>query len=44
VWATSDGGNWNRTSVPFEGALAISGYSLPNSGTGFEHTGLVFNP
>lgn len=44
VWATSDGGNWSRTSVPFEGALAISGYSLPNTGTGFEHTGLVFNP
>ena len=44
VWATSDGGNWSRTSVQFEGALAISGYSLPNSGTGFQHTGLVFNP
>ncbi len=44
VWATSDGGNWSRTSVPFEGALAISGYSLPNTGSGYEHTGLVFNP
>ena len=44
VWATSDGGNWNRTSVPFEGSLAISGYNLPNDGSGFQHTGIVFNP
>ena len=44
VWATSDGGNWNRVSVPFEGETAISGYSLPNDGTGFQHTGIVFNP
>lgn len=44
VWATSDGGNWSRTSVPFEGSLAISGYNLPNNGSGFQHTGIVFTP
>lgn len=44
VWATSDGGNWSRTSVPFEGELSIGGFSLSNSGAGFEHTGLVFYP
>lgn len=44
LWQTSDGGNWNRVSVPFEGALAISGFSLPNDGNGYQHTGLRFNP
>lgn len=44
VWQTSDGGNWSRSSVPFEGSLAISGYSLPNDGSGYVHTGLTFNP
>lgn len=44
VWATSDGGNWNRVSVPFEGETAISGFSLPNDGAGYQHTGLIFNP
>lgn len=44
LWQTSDGGNWNRVSVPFQGSLAISGYSLPNDGTGYQHTGLSFNP
>lgn len=44
LWQTSDGGNWNRVSVPFEGSLAISGLSLPNNGSGYQHTGLRFNP
>lgn len=44
LWQTSDGGNWNRVSVPFQGSLAISGYSLPNDGTSYQHTGLRFNP
>lgn len=44
LWQTGDGGNWNRVSVPFAGNLAISGYSLPNDGNGYQHTGLRFNP
>ncbi len=44
VWATSDGGNWSRESVPFTGALAISGSEFYNSGVAFEHTGEVFYP
>lgn len=44
LWQTSDGGNWNRVSVPFQGNLAISGFSLPNDGSGYQHTGLRFNP
>lgn len=44
LWQTNDGGNWNRTSVPFQGSLAISGLSLPNNGGSYQHTGLVFNP
>lgn len=44
LWQTSDGGNWNRVSVPFQGSLAISGYSLPNDGSGYQHTGITFNP
>lgn len=44
LWQTSDGGNWNRVSVPFQGNLAISGFSLPNDGVGYQHTGLRFNP
>jgi uncharacterized protein YgiM (DUF1202 family) len=44
VWATSDGGNWSRESVPFTGALAISGSEFYNSGVAFEHTGTVFYP
>lgn len=44
LWQTGDGGNWNRVSVPFTGNFAISGYSLPNDGSGYQHTGLRFNP
>lgn len=44
LWQTGDGGNWNRVSVPFTGNLAISGFSLPNDGEGYQHTGLRFNP
>lgn len=44
VWATEDGGNWSRQSVPFTGELAIAGSEFSNSGAGFEHTGTVVNP
>lgn len=44
LWQTNDGGNWNRVSVPFQGNLAISGVSLPNDGSGYQHTGFRFNP
>jgi uncharacterized protein YgiM (DUF1202 family) len=44
VWATEDGGNWSRTSVPFTGALAISGNEYYNSGIAFEHTGTIVYP
>lgn len=44
VWATDDGGNWSRESVPFTGALAISGNEYANTGVGFEHTGTVVYP
>ena len=44
VWATDDGGNWSRQSVPFTGSLAISGNEYFNSGVGYEHTGTVINP
>lgn len=44
VWATTDGGNWSRESVPFTGALALSGSEFYNTGVSFEHTGTVFYP
>lgn len=44
VWATDDGGNWSRESVPFTGSLAISGNEYANTGAGFEHTGTVVYP
>jgi uncharacterized protein YgiM (DUF1202 family) len=44
VWATSDGGNWSRESVPFTGALALAGSEFYNSGVAFEHTGTVIYP
>jgi uncharacterized protein YgiM (DUF1202 family) len=44
LWSTSDGGNWDRTSQPFVGANAISGWEFYNSGVAFEHTGTVFYP
>lgn len=33
AWETSDGGNWDRRSVPFSGPLALDGYDLPDLGT-----------
>jgi len=44
LWATSDGGNWDRNSVPFTGDLAISGQEFYNSGVAYEHTGTVIYP
>jgi len=32
LWQTTDGGNWNRTAVPFTGPNAIDGYDLPDKG------------
>ncbi|MGC4108447.1 MAG: SH3 domain-containing protein [Thermomicrobiales bacterium] len=44
VWATTDGGNWSRTAVPFVGQLAISGAEFPDTGASYEHTGYTFTP
>jgi len=44
VWATTDGGNWSRTAVPFVGQLAISGTEFPDTGASYEHTGYTFTP
>jgi len=44
VWATTDGGNWSRQSVPFVGQLAISGAEFPDTGASYEHTGYIINP
>jgi uncharacterized protein YgiM (DUF1202 family) len=44
VWATSDGGNWDRQAIPFEGATAISGQSFPSSGVSQDWTGTIINP
>lgn len=44
VWSTSDGGNWDRTSEPFVGILAISGTEFPNTGESYQWTGYTFTP
>jgi uncharacterized protein YgiM (DUF1202 family) len=44
AWATSDGGNWDRRAIPFEGATAISGRSFPSSGVSQDWTGTIINP
>lgn len=44
VWATSDGGNWDRRAVPFVGQLAISGVEFPDTGASYEHTGYIVTP
>jgi uncharacterized protein YraI len=44
VWATTDGGNWSRTAVPFTGQNAISGQSFPDVGGRQQWTGTLFNP
>lgn len=44
VWATTDGGNWSRQSVPFVGQLAISGAEFPDTGASYEHTGYIVHP
>jgi uncharacterized protein YraI len=44
VWATTDGGNWSRQSVPFSGGNSISGLSLADIGGRYQHTGTLFNP
>lgn len=44
VWATTDGGNWSRTAVPFTGQNTISGQSFPDIGGTQQWTGTLFNP
>ena len=44
VWATSDGGNWSRESIPFEGVAAISGQDFPNDGSSLQWTGTIIRP
>lgn len=44
LWQTSDGGNWDRTAVPFTGQNAISGMDFPDAGGGNQYAGTVFYP
>ena len=44
AWATDDGGNWSRTSMPFEGVAAIAGQEFPNDGTSLQWTGTIITP
>lgn len=44
AWATDDGGNWSRESIPFEGVAAIDGQEFPNDGTSLQWTGTIINP
>jgi hypothetical protein len=44
VWATTDGGNWSRTAVPFSGQNSISGNSYPDIGGRQQWTGTLFYP
>jgi murein DD-endopeptidase MepM/ murein hydrolase activator NlpD len=44
VWQSSDGGNWDRHSVPFTGVNAISGLEFPYDGTPYQWSGYEFFP
>lgn len=44
AWATDDGGNWSRESIPFEGVAAISGQDFPNDGSSLQWTGTIIRP
>ncbi len=44
AWATDDGGNWSRDSIPFEGIAAISGQNFPNDGSSLQWTGTIITP
>lgn len=44
AWATEDGGNWSRDSIPFEGIAAIAGQEFPNDGTSLQWTGTIITP
>ncbi len=44
LWQTSDGGNWDRTAVPFTGQNAISGMDFPDTGGGDQYAGTVIYP
>jgi murein DD-endopeptidase MepM/ murein hydrolase activator NlpD len=44
AWATDDGGNWSRESIPFEGVAAISGQDFPNNGSSLQWTGTIIRP
>ncbi len=44
LWRSSDGGNWDRNSVPFTGAYTLGGMSLPDLGSNStnQHRGVGF--
>ncbi len=44
LWRSSDGGNWDRNSVPFTGAYTLGGMSLPDLGSSStnQHRGVGF--
>lgn len=44
LWRTSDGGNWDRNSVPFAGAYSLGGTSFPDLGASSynQHRGTTF--
>jgi uncharacterized protein YgiM (DUF1202 family) len=44
AWRTTDGGNWSREAIPFEGIAAISGQNFPNDGSSQDWTGTTFTP
>lgn len=44
AWATDDGGNWSRDSIPFEGRAAINGQEFPNNGSSLQWTGTIITP
>ncbi|MEZ4497631.1 MAG: SH3 domain-containing protein [Thermomicrobiales bacterium] len=44
VWSTSDGGNWDRTAVPFTGQNAIEGSEFYDTGGGNQWYGTYIYP
>jgi len=44
LWLTSDGGNWDRTAVPFTGQNAISGMDFPDNGGSNQYADTVLYP
>jgi murein DD-endopeptidase MepM/ murein hydrolase activator NlpD len=44
LWATDDGGNWSRESIPFTGQNAIAGVEYPERGAYSQYYGTLFYP